>query len=824
MSFFEQYTSSSSSSPALLPRPQTSSQPSTSQWYHEQILRELPFMSTSTSRSGSPSRTRNNVGTQSPKRLSVLGLRSRSNTGNSNTSSSISPASSMTSSGEQSSKRSSHDGSKGAFDFVLPLEKEESSGKSFFSRGNRILRRQGSKFNLSDTLTVDEEDEMSSDQVWYGEKEKEREKQKSKRERPAVLRRMHRQRNSDAHATLKSSISEPFHFQHITHTSRGQLPPIELTHPHDLATEFSIIRASQRPNSELKGIHAQNLSYRPYTAEEESDWSLDTLAPDAPSLFTRSPPGSPISTIHVSPESRPLRRTSHSVENFSRPVSRIVRQPFAPTMIPPPRRSSRMATNPEYARRANNSVDGLMGLNGLSLSPVEDAPVEDAVGYAVSPLEPEPVAEPAEEIGRAFSPDEHNASSTKPSPLIRLDGVPEEDENSSVRSSHVIAFDPTPYQSEPEPEARSESKKPTILLAPLQETRFDYEDMHSPVIPSHRQGNSPLPAGPNSPAEAVGMHASNASWEADIDYCYEHAAESNSNFDWHRSSAEEQRDCKYSPHDEGDNSGRFKTDSGSFYLHPLDTSKSGQTTPELQPSSGLSASTRADSETASPAIFNHSFGIFPPTNDSVDKKPRTSEIQVLETHFEHVSHDSVYTHVISDIHEDDEYHIDEPAYSRTGSSTLSKCNSQESMMLSRAASIVRKHRSSTSTNSVPDLIHSPNCSREMVDREAPSSPLADKPVMPRPSASPVYSRSLPFGREGVHRMPFASVSGIDPTAIPSIPMHDRSKSASVLESSDCPGARATRKRSSTLTRGGVRKNRPSYSLFPVAGAPAPRVS
>ncbi|KAK2842909.1 hypothetical protein FQN49_005994 [Arthroderma sp. PD_2] len=789
MSVFEPYTSSSSSSPTLLPRPQTSSRPSTSQWYHEQILRELPFMSTSRSRSGSPSRTRNNIGTQSPKRLSVLGLRSRSNTGNSNTSSSVSPASSMTSAGEPSSKRSSHDGSKGVFDFVLPLEKEESSSKSFFSRGNRILRRQGSKFNLLDTPTLDEEEEMSTDQVWYGEKEK------SKRERPTVLRRIHRPRNSDTHATLKSSISEPFHFQHITHTSRGQLPPIERTHPHDLATEFSIIRASQRPNSELKGIHAQNLSYRPYTADEESDWSLDTLAPDAPSLFTRSPPGSP---------------------GIPNPNSAEIR--------PPPRRSSKMATSPDSFRHGVDPVDGLMGLNGLSLSPVEDAPINSIVGYAVSPLEPEPAAEPAEEIGRAFSPDEHNASSTKPSPLIRLDGVPEEDENSSLRSSHVIAFDPTPYPSDPESqvvEAPSESKKPTMLLAPLEETRFEYEDLHSPVIPSRQGSNSPQPASPKSPAEAVGMHASNESWDADIDYCYQHAAESNSNFDWNRSSTEEQRECKLSTHQESETSGGFKTDSRSFYLHPLDTTKSGQTTPELQPSSGISASTRADSETASPAIFNHSFGIFPPTHDSVDKKPRTSEIQVLETHFEDVSHD-VYSHVIPEIHEDSEYHLDEPVYSRSGSSPLSKCNSQESMMLSRAASIVRKHRSSTSTNSVPDLIHSPNCSREMVDREAPSSPLADRPMMPRPSASPVYSRSLPFGREGPHRMPFASVSGIDPTSIPSIPMHDRSKSASVLESSDCASVRTcqgTRKRSSTLTRG-VRKSRPSYSLFPVAGTPA----
>ncbi|KAG5210877.1 CRIB domain-containing protein [Trichophyton interdigitale] len=807
MSFWEQHTSSPS--PSILSPSQPSSRPSTSQWYHDQILRELPFISgASRSRSGSPSRSRNNTGTQTPKRLSVLGQRSRSDTANS---SNLSPASSMT-----SSKRSSHDGSKGVFDFVLPLEKEESSSKSFFSRGNRILRRQGSKFSLLDTLTLDEEEEMSSDQVWYGEKVKPR------REKPAVLRRINRQRNPTSHSKLKSSISEPFHFQHITHTSRGQLPPIAHTHPHDLATEFSIIRASQRPNSELKGIHAQNLSYRPYTAEEESDWTLDTLAPDAPSLFTRSPPGSPRATMTTltSPELRQL-RAPRSVENFSRPVSRIVRQPFSPPMIPPPRRSSRMAMSSKSGGQRIDPSEELMGLNGLSLSPVEDGPIKSIVGYAVSPPEQDPVAEPIEEIGRAFSPDENNAPSTNISPLVQPSGVNEHDE---PQSNHVIAFDPAPYNAHMEPELveiPSDLKKPALHLSPLKETRFEYEDLHSPILPSEQPRKLLPPVEPKSPAGTVGMHASNDSWEADIDYCYEHAAESNSNFDWNRKSAEESRDQECSHLGKSETSGCFKSNTSSFYLHPLDTTTSGQTTPELQPSSGISASTRAESDAASPAIFNHSFGTFPSTAESMDKKPRTTEIQVLETHFEDVSHDSVYTHVISDINEDDEYHINEPAYTRTGSSPLSKCNSQESMMLSRAASIVRKHRSSTSTNSVPDLIHSPNCSREMVDREAPTSPLAERPALP------IYSRPLPIGREGRPRMPFASFSGIESTSSPSVSLHDRSKSASVLDSADCSLVRMNqlnRKRASTLSRG-VRKNRPSYSLFPVTGpAASPKVS
>lgn len=100
-------------------------------------------------------RSRSTAHTQSPKRLSAFSGRSRSNTTASTASSRRSPASSMTSV-EASSLPSFQDGRPSS---AAPTrsERQESMTRSLLSRGSRILRRQGSKFNISATL--DEEDE-----------------------------------------------------------------------------------------------------------------------------------------------------------------------------------------------------------------------------------------------------------------------------------------------------------------------------------------------------------------------------------------------------------------------------------------------------------------------------------------------------------------------------------------------------------------------------------------------------------------------------------------------------------------------------------------
>lgn len=98
----------------------------------------------------------------SPKRRSVFGGRSRSNTSTSTLSTHQSPSTSMTST-EIPSRRSSQEGHTVLPAGSHPSNKQENAAKSIFSRSSRILRRQGSKFSISSTLILDEHDETGGE-------------------------------------------------------------------------------------------------------------------------------------------------------------------------------------------------------------------------------------------------------------------------------------------------------------------------------------------------------------------------------------------------------------------------------------------------------------------------------------------------------------------------------------------------------------------------------------------------------------------------------------------------------------------------------------
>ena len=75
-------------------------------------------------------------------------------------------------------------------------------------------------------------------------------------------------------AAQRLNISEPFNFQHITHTSPHQVQKLERANPDDLVSEFSALRASQVSQPELKGIKTKDI--------QREDLSRDALLPDCP--------------------------------------------------------------------------------------------------------------------------------------------------------------------------------------------------------------------------------------------------------------------------------------------------------------------------------------------------------------------------------------------------------------------------------------------------------------------------------------------------------------------------------------------------------------
>ncbi|EER27432.1 hypothetical protein CPC735_027680 [Coccidioides posadasii C735 delta SOWgp] len=817
------------------PRPNTASSQIllSSSLYNDQVCRQLPPMSSSSTLPDTSAGIRLRSRAHSPKRLSVFKNRSRSNTTNSTSSSYQSPASSMTSI-DASSRRSSQDG-RTLSSFFLPGEKE-GLARSLISRGSRILKRQGSKTSLLAQQTIEPEEDM----VRIRGRERSKDRLARERERLdglGLFYRSHRTRHSDMHEFLKRNISEPFDFQHVTHTHQSQLPPIEYTHPHDLATEFSIIRASQRPKTELKGIRAESLFYRNLSSEDLSTSNLSTLAPDSQSLYTRSPPHSPVrSETPRSPNSLSNKRASRSVENFSRPVSRVNKPTPAPCIIPPPRHSSKTACS-HRADPTSQTIDALLGHD--SPPPVAEQPSQDywtsteTQGSYHDAMEHFP-----DDVVHAFTTDDYSPKMLRASPVDHVSGlanIPEENEP-SWRNSHAgaqMVGHVTGLAAAPEHFGEH-------LHAPFIDRSPGPEDVHSPILglledaceePSVTDDKACIPH----PSVKV-HHPLEDSWEDDIDYCYEHAAESNSNFDWQRVSLEEVRE-NLAAASLRDNPVAARNQESpqkpNFIprLEPSKDSKSAPTTPEPQ-----AAFSFPRPGSVSPAGSAHSYDYFTSPGKKIGKY-RPELFQVVGQPLEgRLSPLPIYGGVMPDIQESDEEVIyaqpdDQATSVRSSCSPLSKCNSQESMILSRAASIARKHRSSTSTNSVPDLVHSPGGSRDAASRES-TSPLVEqaKSFVSRSPALTLHAR--PNNTLSLEANTATSPSESTPVAekpsVPAAPFHDRAKSESILDTFDMGASiknagAAARKRSSTFTRGiNHRKTRTSYSLFPSAAPPTPK--
>ncbi|OAT13315.1 hypothetical protein BDBG_08539 [Blastomyces gilchristii SLH14081] len=823
-----------------------------SQWYYNQSCDHLPPPMSSTSTvPESPAVGRSRSSTRSPIRLSVFGARSRSNTATSSSSSYKSPASSLTS-GDSASRRSSQDGRTLSSATSLVSEKEASTAKSFLSRGSRILRRKGSKFSISSTLTLDEEDEMargshSASQRMDG---------------VGIFHRSHRSRHSGTRTySLKQNISDPFDFQHVTHTSPSQLPPMDSCQLDDIVTEFSVIRASQRPGHELKGIRAESLHFQNFSSDNisiKNDASPCTS--DSRSQHAHSRPTS--SDVRTSPTS-PSRLQSHlnsrSVENFSRPVSRLSRQQSPPSMIAPPRSSSKLAT-PDIPEPSPQTIDALLGLH--STFAVPETLYDDTQEQHLPKLDLPSVFP---DVGHTLIPDDDMPVMTRsPSNILAFDlaDVPEEDETAMSRNNDArnstIATSSEPFrfgQSTP----RVDFDKP--LPAVPSPKQLIPEPLGSPTIPTlHGDSNEAFAQKrwkSNKRRSIFQRPLDDLSWEDDIDYCYEHAAESNSNFDWRRTSFEEVE---------------MKSKLERLTIHA--SSAADPDTPiAIQNQGSREGSEHSDQNTinassfSAPSFTTPNYDVTPMTSTSplpcvqIDTLSqadyfRDEHVPILSSPFgdDIVSSQAYHGLIPIDQKVDENYplyahvQVDEPFDSPRGScSEISKCNSEESIILSRAASVARKHRSSLSTTSVPELVHSSNCSHSALDRDSVCSAGEQHPqqqtkeTLPAPTLSPVprprpittHQRSKSLARELTQRSnPSISPNSIDSytsgiSSAPTMPYHDRAKSVSALDlrqptSPVKSKAPEPRKRSATITRGSSgRRARKSYSLFPTAAAAAP---
>lgn len=283
-------------------------------------------------------------------------------------------------------------------------------------------------------------------------------------------------------------ISNPYNFQHLTHTGPAQAKALRTSNRDKLINEFSVIRASQAPKPQLKGIKADDII------------TIGTHTPSA----SRSP--SPPQSNQDVTSDRNL-RSIKSMDSFTRIASNSFSTPHPPiSPPPPPRRSSR--------RQQNRTSQGL-GLTKIDTSLVSDIPPSNTI-INHSPKSSLAVVEESwissQEIAQAVTTPDDSAQlifthqRTISTPVMLRDVLEERDDDEAVRLEKTEA---RIRELRRVKELRHAKSFPAQAISPseFQTPQFGEEDI--PARSSRR----------------ISADASQTNWEDDIDYCYQHAME-----------------------------------------------------------------------------------------------------------------------------------------------------------------------------------------------------------------------------------------------------------------------------------------------------------
>ena len=455
---------------------------------------------------GPPSSEHIRAYTEQMKRSSTFGIHSRTHTISSLTSTIISRKSSLGSSDGNLSRRASGRSTTSGMTHRDRHDSHNIFGRNLFARKPR--RGNGSSHGSSMSFA------MAGDM----------------REGDFMQEQMHRKPGN------RRQISEPYNFQHVTHTRQEQLPNLDRTSPLELVTEFSAIRASQAPShGNLKGIRAQDLHFE--------DLSLQRLAATPSPRSGVRPYKSPRHHGHSTrsqyfPESptprRPMNR-SQSHDNLSAFLpSRTPRPPLSPPcpIEPPTRTSSRSA--------AVFYTGGQTSLPPTTVErPYTHAGIRRPAPFGIpQQLQPSPNLSkqlpPANEIVSHAVTTPGNEAWPLTAPRAARFDLAEEFRGQS--DEETIAARRRSRTSSTSSKLRSHKSVPSLSLRSREQ---DFEC----CIAGNELGRTisnitdTTAKAPRSPICRVRRD----SWEVDIDYCYEHEAEAHCDYNWERRSLDQSR-------------------------------------------------------------------------------------------------------------------------------------------------------------------------------------------------------------------------------------------------------------------------------------------
>ncbi|KAI4287874.1 MAG: hypothetical protein L6R35_002866 [Caloplaca aegaea] len=455
--------------------------------------------------------------TDANKRLSLLKMRSRSNTSLGHL-----PSPSLLT----NSQRAGHDDTEEARleSGWSDSDHSDSPTKSWVAKGSKMLKKQNSKFSLSSSRRstwVEETDEVN-------------------KQHPEVP-----LRNSNKHGRMYStgsnhpvrpgiSISRPYNFQHLTHTQAHQFTDLHRASQHKLISDFSAIRAAQEPQMVLQGIPTEDVrspNSQPSRPASREPVTPPSLSPTKHHILQSTRP----SSIRLSER---LSR-SRSMDNFSQPSPRAYRSPPATS---PARSSPRNATHPafDFFSEVHHATPEERELLSQHSNP------NDVIGLLHGPALHDRVEDRS--LPHAITTSDDIALTLKPSPVRRntlfLADVPEEDELRSIRPVSNEGFRPVTADvtlrhvtSFPSTGGSMRCRRASRLSGVLPVERFQFQEYFSSLDSADEADVSMRCR--MSQRISPELKGIDPCWEEDIDYCYQHEAEADCEFDWDRGSMDD---------------------------------------------------------------------------------------------------------------------------------------------------------------------------------------------------------------------------------------------------------------------------------------------
>jgi hypothetical protein len=629
-------------------------------------------------------------------------------------------------------------------------------------------------------------------------------------------------------------ISEPYNFQHVTHTQKDHLPTIERRPVNELVSEFSTLRASQAPTSgQLKGIEAQDLHF--------DNFSSEALVEDQTITSTGSPQRNIIRKSHGS--YKPSLSHSKSHDNLRTALARPSLSPNCPIALPV-RTSS---------RSASISLDPMM-------APIIERPYPNEGFRRPAPFNlPTPPPRPARDVTEEYftnppvqrsSPEEVEwPLAASPGFGAELADVQEEEEEVMPRRSRNI--------STPNGELRLSKSFPALQRTPENASIERSEARMSLILgqtPTKRFSMCRRAPSPE-------FQFATDSWESDIDWCYEHEVEADCDYEWERPSPKQEpfaEVTRLSPrpstavplldlqvqNDEREYHGRFRP--SLLIASPMEP-------PELSPMSTTNSVVSSDPRTpmtflrphhirthsqASSFKESHGFTLSPSLLIPADFQTQIDQDALYNEEFGARSSTNFakesYDPSISSIDCTDSSTTSQRSSNfsrdsaRSSSSTrisgTASRGSQDSMvLLSKIASLKESHYNSSSASSLPDLI--PSILRPIQADLSASVPSLNASEVPAVSLQ--HRRNMSQIKEQEKRVDLGLVihQALTPSpekdTFPDLPLelksqkpiHERKKSAPVA--SQKPREFKPRARAATSAVAGAgKKQRGSYMLFP----------